>query len=102
MTTIDEEVKKHKIQNVGFIKMDVEGYGLPIIKGAIETIKSHRPVMSLAVYHNNDELFKIKPLLEQLLDNYVYEFHLHQFVDNDFAELVLFCYPKELKELPDN
>ncbi|MDR1333987.1 MAG: FkbM family methyltransferase [Holosporaceae bacterium] len=95
MTSIDEEVKNHKA-NVGFIKMDVEGAGFSIIKGAINTIKAQRPVLSLAVYHNNQELFGIKPFLEEHLTDYVYEFHLNQFHTPDFSELILFCYPKEL------
>lgn len=95
MTTIDEEVKKYKL-SVGFIKMDVEGYGLHVIKGAIETIKSQRPVLSLGIYHNRDELFKIKPLLEKHLKNYVYEFKLQGFDLFDFNEMILFAYPKEI------
>jgi hypothetical protein len=96
MTSVDAEVQKHNI-NVGFIKMDVEGYGLCLIQGAMNTIKSQRPVMSLSVYHNNDELFKILPLLRQQLTNYVYEFALNAFY-GDFGEMVLFCYPKELSD----
>jgi hypothetical protein len=95
MTTIDEEVKKHDIV-VGFIKMDVEGYGMPIIKGAMETIKSQRPVLSLGVYHNYEELFEIKPFLQRHLNDYVYEFQLQQFGSEDFYDMTLFCYPKEL------
>jgi FkbM family methyltransferase len=94
MTSIDDEVKKHKA-NIGFIKIDVEGAGFSVIKGAINTIKSQRPVLSLAIYHNNQELFGIKPFLEKHLVDYVYEFHLNQFSPT-IVELTLFCYPKEL------
>ncbi len=97
MTTIDEESKKHNFK-VGFIKVDVEGYGLKVIKGAINTIKKQRPVLSLAVYHNREELFETKPFLEKHLENYVFEFHLQQFDEGDMNELILFCYPKELCE----
>jgi hypothetical protein len=97
MTTIDAEVKKHNM-TVGFIKMDVEGYGMPVIKGAIETIKSQRPVLSLGIYHNHEELFHIKPFLEKHLTDYVFEFHLQEFTSGDFNEMILLCYPKELAE----
>ena len=33
------------LQNVGYIKIDCEGYELPIVRGAEETIKRCRPVM---------------------------------------------------------
>ncbi|MDR2781411.1 MAG: FkbM family methyltransferase [Holosporaceae bacterium] len=97
MTTIDAEAKKHNI-DVGFIKMDVEGCGMTVIKGAIETIKSQRPVLSLGIYHNNEELFYIKPFLQKNLKDYIYEFHLQQFTTGDINEMILFCYPKELAD----
>lgn len=95
VTTIDEEAKKHKF-NVGFLKVDVEGAGMKVIKGAINTIKQQRPVMSIAVYHNNEELFGIKPFLESQLRDYVFEFQFLSFHLNNLTELTLFCYPKEL------
>lgn len=39
MTTIDSIVESHNFQPV-FIKLDVEGYDLPALKGAIRTLKS--------------------------------------------------------------
>jgi FkbM family methyltransferase len=97
MTTIDEEVKRRNIK-VGFIKTDVEGYSMPVIQGAMNTIKSQRPVLSLGIYHNHEELFGVKPFLQKNLTDYVYEFHLQSTVDGDFNEMILFCYPKELAE----
>jgi len=96
ITTIDEEAKKHKF-NVGFLKIDVEGAGMKVIKGAINTIKQQRPVMAIAVYHNNEELFGIKPFLESQLKDYVFEFQFLSFYLGNLTELTLFCYPKELK-----
>ena len=96
-TTIDAEAKKRNF-NVGFIKADVEGDGFRVVKGAIETIKSHRPVLSLCVYHNSEELFEIKPFLEKHLNNYIFEFKLQDFKIGDIVELTLLCYPKELLE----
>lgn len=95
ITTIDEEVKKHNFK-VGFIKVDVEGHGFKLIKGAINTIKNQRPVLSIGVYHSKSELFEIKPFLEKSLDNYIFEFQLQSFKEGDLNELTLFCYPKEL------
>ena len=95
ITTIDEEAKRHNFK-VGFIKVDVEGQGFKLIKGAIDTIKNQRPVLSIGVYHSKDELFEIKPFLEKNLDNYVFEFQLQSFEEGDIKELALFCYPREL------
>ena len=97
VTTIDADSKKYEL-NVGFIKVDVEGAGLKVVKGAINTIKKCRPVLSLAVYHNSEELFEIKPFLEQHLKDYVFEFKLQHFWLGDFNEMILFAYPKEIVE----
>jgi FkbM family methyltransferase len=95
VTTIDEEVKNRKIK-VGFIKADLEGYGFKMIKGAINTLKSQRPVLSVGIYHNYEELFELKPFLQKELKDYEFEFQLHRFSEGKFVELTLFCYPKEL------
>ena len=97
ITTIDEDAKKYGF-NVGLIKMDVQGAGMSVVRGGVETIKKHRPVLSLAVYHNTDELFGIKPFLEKHLDNYVFEFKLQQFHLGNFDEMILFAYPREIME----
>ena len=41
MTTIDS----YGFENVGLIKLDVEGYELEALKGAVETIKRDRPIL---------------------------------------------------------
>ena len=97
VTSIDEEAKKYNF-NVGFIKMDVEGSGLSVVKGAINTIKKQRPVMSIAVYHNEEELFGIKPFLESQLKDYIFEFQSQCFCLGSLIELALFCYPKEIMQ----
>ena len=79
---------------VGWIKIDLEGYGLPAVKGMVETIKRDRPVLTLAVYHCADELFGIKKLLESLDLNYKIMFRSLRF--DGYHELTLIAYPAEL------
>lgn len=79
---------------VGWIKIDLEGYGLPAVKGMVETIKRDRPVLTLAVYHSADELFGIKALLENLNLNYKIMFRSCRF--DGYHELTLIAYPVEL------
>ncbi len=97
ITTVDNEVMKREI-NVGFIKADLERYGFKMVKGALNTIKKYRPVISVGIYHGYEELFKIKHLLEASVENYTFEFQLHRFSKGKFVELTLFCYPNELRE----
>ena len=93
VTTLDS--CKEVDGTVGWIKIDLEGYGLPAVKGMVETIKRDRPVLTLAVYHCADELFGIKKLLESLDLNYKIMFRSCRF--DEYHELTLIAYPAELE-----
>lgn len=90
VVTIDEFVQQHDL-DVGLIKLDIEGNELSAIQGAIETIQTHRPILSIAVYHDPKDLFEIKPLLETL--NLGYRFMVRKLVYHDLVtEVVLLGY----------
>jgi FkbM family methyltransferase len=61
--TLDDYVAKNQLQ-VGLIKVDVEGFEQEFLRGAEQTIKTQRPALLLSIYHNADDFFKIKPLIE--------------------------------------
>ena len=61
--TLDEYVEKNNL-NVGVIKVDIEGAEQDFLKGAQQTIKNQKPVLLLSIYHNYDDFFNIKPLIE--------------------------------------
>lgn len=92
VTTIDNEVQIRNLL-VGFIKADVEGSGFEVIKGAIHTLKSQRPVIEIAIYHSFDEFFLIFDFIRNEIKNYIFEFHSENFD----TEINLFAYPNELK-----
>lgn len=84
-----------KSLRIGFIKADVEGMGLAVVTGALQTLQRDRPVLSLAVYHNATELFDIYAFLKQQVSGYV--FHLRLLNDEvPLRELTLIAYPREL------
>jgi len=93
--SIDKFVEKNNL-NVGLIKADVEGALLEVIQGAVNTIRVHRPVMTLGIYHNTTEFFEVKPYLEEILDNYIFEFKIMNFSPLFLSELTLIAYPKNL------
>ena len=91
---LDDFVGKNNL-SVGFIKTDLEGYGLKALHGMTETIKKHRPVLSLALYHNADEFFMQKKYLDELNLNYIFRIiNTNPFIA--IAETCLLAIPQEI------
>jgi FkbM family methyltransferase len=89
--TVDAFVAEKDL-DVGLIKMDTEGSELEILKGAENTIKKHKPVLLVSLYHNAEEFFEAKPLIESF--NPGYRFSVEKF--NPFSltgETMLICEP---------
>ncbi|HSA05964.1 MAG TPA: FkbM family methyltransferase [Candidatus Gastranaerophilales bacterium] len=90
ITTIDKFVQDNNL-NPGLIKMDIEGYELEAVKGALETIKKFKPLIIISVYHHPKDFFQIKPLIESL--NLDYKFMFKKLEPNHFVnETVLIGY----------
>ena len=65
MVTLDEYVSTYGL-HVGLIKADIEGAEQMLLRGAMNTIKTQRPALLISIYHNADDFFHIKPMLERL------------------------------------
>jgi FkbM family methyltransferase len=88
---IDSFVKRSGARP-GVIKMDIEGYELKAVRGALGTIERHRPILLIAVYHTPEDFFEIKPLLEERLEGYT--FLVRQLIStNPVGETFLIGYP---------
>ncbi len=74
MTSVDVFVMSRGIDHVDVIKIDVEGYDGYVLKGAIETIKSHRPTIFIeyAPVALKKCGFEPADLADQLFMNYDY------------------------------
>jgi len=95
-----DEFTKGKDLNIGFLKIDVEGFGYEALKGAAETIKRDRPIICLAVYHSPHEFFDSKLLLDEITSglNYKIEYKQMQYRPYIAIEYVIWAYPAELGE----
>jgi FkbM family methyltransferase len=83
--TIDNIVKEEKIEKVDFIKMDIEGYERYALKGAIETIKKHKPIIALSTHLADDK--KVLPEIVKNADNNYEVKLLKETEDEDFIFL---------------
>ena len=86
MRTLDSYVEEHPM-DIGLIKVDIEGAEQQFMKGARKTIEKYRPVLLMSIYHNADDFFHIKPIIESW--NLGYKFKIHKPVDFSISREVL-------------
>ena len=78
----------------GVLKADIEGMGLRFLLGAEKTIKRDRPLLSLSIYHNEDEFTGIYRTLKEWDINYHCE--IRSFAPMaSHGEVSLLAYPEE-------
>lgn len=83
---------------IGFIKTDLEGMGLAMLRGAVETLRRDHPVLSLAIYHNKEEMMGTYAFLKSLQLGYRYRV-LQMAPPWECRELFLLAWPEEFGDL---
>jgi len=73
-----------------FIKMDIEGAELEALAGARRSIQTHRPILSICVYHKQDDLWRIPRFIHALVEDYRFFLRPHEV---DGKELVCYAVP---------
>ena len=87
--TLDSFVYEHNLE-VGFIKVDIEGFEQEFLKGAKQTITEQKPAMLISIYHQASDFFEIKPMIESW--NLGYSFKIIKPIDHSIVdECALFC-----------
>lgn len=76
ITTLDSYVEKNNL-DIGLIKVDIEGLEQDFLKGARKTIETQKPVLLLSIYHNPDDFFHIKTILESWNLGYKFQIGKH-------------------------
>jgi FkbM family methyltransferase len=72
------------------VKMDVEGFELPALKGAVRLLTRDRPVLAISLYHHASDLWSIPIFLKKLVPDY--SLHLRRYAE-DCWEVVLYAVP---------
>jgi len=73
-----------------FIKMDIEGAELDALEGARAAIQTHRPILSICVYHQQSDLWRIPLFVHSLAEDYLLFLRPH---DVDGWQLVCYAVP---------
>lgn len=62
---------------ISFLKADVEGMEMPLLTGAAETIRRHRPKLAICVYHYPTDIPVISRYLQSLVPDYRFALRHH-------------------------
>ncbi|MCK0149319.1 FkbM family methyltransferase [Marivita sp. S6314] len=90
--TLDAVMQAHPQANIGLIKLDVEGDAVPVLRGALRTIRAHQPVLIVSFYHTPDEFRDTLPFMIETLPGY--EFQVRKVAPNLFKEHAVIALPK--------
>jgi FkbM family methyltransferase len=76
-------------ERVSLIKADVEGMEMPLLRGAAETIRRHRPKLAICVYHYPSDIPVISRTIKSLVPDYRFALRHHS---PQFMETVLYAW----------
>lgn len=81
---------------ISFINMDIEGYEMPVLRGAQEVIRKCRPVISVCAYHLKSDLYDIPAFITEVAPDYSFFLRKYSSYEaNAFNEFIYYCVPRE-------
>lgn len=75
-----------------YLKLHLEGHELEALQGAERTIRRHRPLIAVTIYHSEAGLWKLPSWLMETLADYRYYLRLHSWCGTG---AVMYCLPTE-------
>jgi FkbM family methyltransferase len=75
-----------------FIKMDIEGSELNALEGAKKTIVRNRPILTICIYHSNEDMLSIPEWMVDNLTDYKFYCRHHSYFIQD---TIMYAIPAE-------
>lgn len=72
-----------------FIKADIEGEELRMLRGARKLIAEHKPRLAISIYHKDEDLYELPMEIKKLNPSYKFAMRQHK---PQFSETVLYCW----------
>ena len=90
---IDTELLDNILQKkqVGFIKMDVEGHEINVLKGSEKIIRNQHPILAVSIYHRRSDIWKIPLLLLEYNKNYCFYIRYYGAANGDTVLYAIDC-----------
>jgi hypothetical protein len=63
---------------------------LEILEGSKKTIKKHKPILYISVYHKNSDIFELPDLINSFSKNYSFKIYFETLT---FIGITLICTP---------
>lgn len=98
IVTLDSYVAKNKLPRVDFIKLDVEGAELDVLRGAAASIVRWKPRLAISAYHKLDDLWTLTDFINSIRPDYKFAVR-HYGTSREDAPYGI---PKELEILFDS
>lgn len=90
LMTIDDVAANDKVT---FLKMDIEGAEMSALRGAQETIRTHKPTLAISIYHKPEDLVNIPEFLKSIHPDYQFLLRAHH--PRLSCDMVLYAIPPE-------
>lgn len=81
---IDTFVSENDLPRIDYIKLDVEGGELEVLKGAAMSISKWKPILAISAYHREEDLWTLGKYIKSLRPDYKFAFRHHMIDARDY------------------
>ena len=81
---IDTFVKENDIPRIDYIKLDVEGAELDVLKGAVMSIGKWKPILAISAYHREEDLWVLHDFIKSVRSDYNFAFRHYKIDSRDY------------------